>query len=350
MRGMRRRTPAVTVALVLLAACSGGGKDEGRSASPAPAPPPGAADTTTTTLAPIAPLTGLPLTDQTRLARPALVVKIENAPASRPQSGLDVADIVYEEIVEGGITRFLAVFHSNDADVVGPVRSLRPSDPDIIAPFGGLFAYSGGIPNFIDVLRKTPGITDVGVDLLDEGPDKPYTRRAGRTSPNNLYTATSKLYAKAPAAGVNPPGRFAEFLPDGQAFAPAGATPATSLTATIGITNVVYTYDGRSSTYRRGGLVEGTGVAAPTNLIVQFTSYEETDETDLTNTTVEKAVTVGSGDAIVMVGGMAVRGRWSRPTATSFTTYTDGAGTPITLAPGRTWVALARNGAPAVVR
>ncbi|HEV2760061.1 MAG TPA: DUF3048 domain-containing protein [Acidimicrobiales bacterium] len=340
---MRRRTPAVALAVVLvLTACSSGG-DNG-----AGGPPP--TEVTTTTLAPFAPLTGLPLTDQARLSRPALVVKVENAPASRPQSGLDVADVVYEEIVEGGITRFLAVFHSTDADLIGPVRSLRPSDPDIIAPFGGLFAYSGGIPNFVDILRKTPGITDVGVDLLDEGPDKPYTRRAGRTPPNNLYTSTSKLYARAPRTGTRPPGRFADFLPAGQAFTAAGASPAVNLTATIGITTVVFNYDGQSMTYRRSGLVEGAGVVAPTNLIVQFTSYEETDETDLTNTTVEKAVTVGSGDAIILSGGVAVRGRWSRPSATAFTTYTDASGAPIRLSPGRTWVELARNGAAATTR
>ena len=335
---LRRTTPFLLLVALVLAACSGGG-DDGR--------PPAAV---TTTLAPFAPLTGLPLTDQARLARPALVVKVENAPASRPQSGLDLADVVYEEIVEGGITRFLAVFHSTDADLIGPVRSLRPSDPDIIAPFGGLFAYSGGIPNFIEVLRRTPGITDVGVDILDEGPDKPYTRRAGRAPPNNLYTSTSKLYARAPRTGVKPPERFSDFLAAGQPLTGAGATRAVNLTATVGITTVVYNYDSATMTYRRTGLVEGGGVVAPTNVIVQFTPYEETDEVDQTDATVEKAVTVGSGEAIVLSGGTAVRGRWSKPSATAYTTYTDASGAPIRLAPGRTWVALARKGAAATTR
>lgn len=346
MRPTCRRAPLLALVAMLLAACSGDGGDGEKGAAGGPP----AKVSTSTTLAPFAPLTGMPLTDQDRLGRPALVVKIENAPASRPQSGLDAADVVYEEIVEGGITRFLAVFHSTDADPIGPVRSLRPSDPDIIAPFGGLFAYSGGIPNFIDILRSTPGITDVGVDLLDEGPDKPYTRRAGRSAPNNLYTSTAMLYPRAPRTGTRPPGRFAEFLPAGQPFTAGGATPATNLTATIGITTVVFNYDAQSMTYRRAGLVEGSGSVAPTNLIVQFTSYQETDETDLTNTTVEKAVTVGSGDAIILSGGMAVRGRWSKGSPTAFTTYTDATGAPIRLSPGRTWVELARNGAAATTR
>jgi hypothetical protein len=334
---------AAVAAVLLLVACSGGGDGDGSAGGPRP-------DATTTTLPPIAPLTGLPLTDQARLARPALMIKIENAPASRPQSGLDSADIVYEEIVEGGITRFLAVFHSTDADPVGPVRSLRPTDPEIISAFGGLFGYSGGIPNFIEVLRRTPGITDVGVDVLDEGPDKPYSRRAGRSAPNNLYTTTAKLYAGAPSTGNRPPGRFNDFLPPGQAFTGAGAAPAEGLSLTVGITSVSYEYDAASKTYRRAGLVEGSGVAAPTNLIVQFTSYTETDETDLTGATVEKAATVGSGDALILSGGVAVRGRWSRATPTSYTTYTDANGAPLRLAAGRTWIELPRNGAQFTLR
>jgi hypothetical protein len=336
-----RRLSLAVAALVLLCACGGGG---GKPASA------GRADGPTTTLAPFAPLTGLPLADQARLARPALIVKVENAPVSRPQSGLDAADVVFEEIVEGGITRFLAVFHSADAPLVGPVRSVRPSDPDIAAPFGGLFAYSGGIPPFIEALRKTPGITDVGVDLLDEGADKPYSRRSNRPPPSNLYTSTPKLYAKAPAKGTKPPGRFAEFLPDGQAFGGAGAKPAVNLNLTVGKTAVVFDYDAASKTYRRGGLVEGSGAVAATNVVVQFTNYQETDETDQSDTTVEKAVTVGSGDALILSGGMVVKAKWSKPTASAYTTWTDASGAPIRLAPGRTWVELPRTGAPATTR
>lgn len=340
MRHHPRWSVAAVAALLILAACSGGGDDGGARAGGA----------TTTTRAPIAPLTGLPLADQARLARPALIVKIENAPASRPQSGLDSADIVYEEIVEGGITRFLAVFHSTDADLVGPVRSLRPSDPDLIAAFGGLFAYSGGIPNFIEMLRRTPGITDVGVDVLDEGPDKAYTRRPGRSAPNNLYTSTEALYAGAPSSAKGPPGRFNDFLPEGQAFAAGDAAPAIGLSLTVGITPVSYDYDPASRTYRRAGLVEGDRAVAPTNVIVQFTSYSDTDESDRTGATVEKATSVGSGEALILSGGLAVRGKWSRDSPTSYTTYTNASGEPIRLAAGRTWVELPRNGAPATVR
>lgn len=338
----RRAALALSVAVLLAAsACGGGGDDDGTATPPPPAE-------TTTTLPPVSPLTGLSLTDATKLNRPALAVKVDNAPAARPQSGLDVADVVFEEVVEGGATRFLAVFHSTDADLVGPVRSVRPSDPDILAPFGALFAYSGGTPKFIDQLRSTPGVTDAGVDRFGEG--DVYVRRSGRSAPNNLYVSTSKIYAKA-QAGTEAPDRFGDFLPTGQPFAPAGATPATGVTAAVGNTSAVFDYDQATNTYRRTGLVEGSGLVAPTTVIVQFTAYQPSPgDVDTTGAQVDKAVTVGSGDALILSGGMAVRGKWSKSSSSAYTTYTDAAGAPIRFLPGRTWVELARNGAAATTR
>lgn len=339
----RRRALAVPVALLLVAtACSGGGKKaSGSTGTPA---------TLATTLPPVAPLTGLPLTDQAKLARPALTIKIENPPVARPQSGLDAADVVYEEVVEGGITRFLAVFHSSDADLVGPVRSVRPSDPDLVRPFGGLFGYSGGTPKFIDLLHATPGITDVGVDKLDEGAGKAYSRRPGRTAPDNLYTSTSKLWAAAPA-GAKPPPRFADFLPAGQPFTGAGAVPATRLGTQVGDTSVVFDYDAATGTYKRTGLVEGAGTVAPANVVVQFTVYQPSPgDVDVNGTQVERAATIGSGDALIVAGGVAVKGTWSKPSQSAYTTYADASGAPVKLLPGRTWVELARIGAPVNTR
>jgi hypothetical protein len=106
-----------------------------------------AVSTTTTVPAPqypTAPLTGL--LDQSSLSvkRPALTVKIENTPDALPQWGIDQADVVYEEIVNGGITRLAAIFNSRTPAKVGPVRSVRPTDTQIVWPLGGIFAYSGG--------------------------------------------------------------------------------------------------------------------------------------------------------------------------------------------------------------
>ena len=86
--------------------------------------------------------------------RPALAVKIENSVDARPQSGLNAADVVWEEVVEGGITRFVAVYHSTLPPEIGPIRSVRPMDAAIAGPLHGLFAFSGGQGPFVDADRR----------------------------------------------------------------------------------------------------------------------------------------------------------------------------------------------------
>ncbi|MGH9181076.1 MAG: DUF3048 domain-containing protein, partial [Acidimicrobiales bacterium] len=157
-----RGVAAVLAGLVVLAGCSGSGVER---AAPPDDPAPAvveAAPPTTAAPPPLAPLTGLA---SPNAGRPALVVKIDNAAAARPQSGLDRADVVFEEVVEGGEVRFMAVFQSNDADAVGPIRSVRPVDPEIVSPLGGLFAYSGGTAQFTALIRRAP-VTLVGFDQL----------------------------------------------------------------------------------------------------------------------------------------------------------------------------------------
>src|SRR2546430_1166289 len=126
---MIRRSFTVVVALALLSACGGGKKTASTTTTTSTS-----IVTTTSAPPPVYPLTGLVATDPGNLKRPALVVKIDNADGSgsgnvaRPQIGLNQADIVYEEMVEGSVTRLAAVFHSMDSDPVGPVRSARTTD------------------------------------------------------------------------------------------------------------------------------------------------------------------------------------------------------------------------------
>ncbi|MGH9004055.1 MAG: DUF3048 domain-containing protein, partial [Acidimicrobiia bacterium] len=117
-------------------------------AAPPPAPPPPQAYP--------APLTGLPM-DPGRAGRPVLVVKIDNAPKARPQVGLNQADVIFEEGVEGGITRFAVLFHSKDTDLVGPVRSARSTDIALVTPLNHpLFAYSGANDVFKEYVARAP--------------------------------------------------------------------------------------------------------------------------------------------------------------------------------------------------
>lgn len=215
---MRRRLvrSLLVVSSVVLAACSSGGDDE---AAPDTAPAPvttvieapstteAAATTTTkpattttvaptTTLAPAvtAPLTGLPVQDESILDRPALIVKIDNHESARPHSGLNQADIVIEELVEG-ISRFAVVFHSQDAapfGEVGPVRSARTTDVDLVSMFGRpLFAWSGA-NRVTGAAILNSGIVDVGANA------KPRSYRRGRgTAPHNLFSNTGELYSFA---------------------------------------------------------------------------------------------------------------------------------------------------------
>src|SRR5919106_2632479 len=137
------------------------------------------------------PLTGLePSRGRGVPERPALAVKIENISISRPQAGLQAADIVYEQPVEGGITRFVAIFQCGNAERVGPVRSVRESDPAILVQFGSpLFGYAGGV-GAVERAVRDAGIQDLNYKVAIEA----YTRDPSREPPHDLYTTTRALY------------------------------------------------------------------------------------------------------------------------------------------------------------
>ncbi|MCU1462985.1 MAG: hypothetical protein JWO37_3060 [Acidimicrobiales bacterium] len=334
----------LTGAIALSAACGGGGKKSAKSSSSIPG-------ASTTTTAPLRfALTGLASSDAKLVNRPVLVVKIENAPDARPQSGLEAADVVYEEVVEGGLTRFLAVFQSRDSDLVGPIRSVRPTDPDIVRPLGGLFAYSGGTKKFIGLLHQAP-VRDVGYDEFTSA----YDKRSGRRAPHNLYSSTKKLYVKAKESDRNPPDLF-HFLPMGTPFGGAAATPASSVNVVLGpLGTASYQYDAATGTWLRSEqgsphVVEGGVQIAPTNVIIQYVRYVASPgDTDVTGNPVFKAQVVGSGDAWIFSNGKVVKGTWSKPTADALTTYLDASGQPIALVPGQTWVELPPVGAQTTV-
>jgi hypothetical protein len=283
------------------------------------------------------PLTGMPARDRAALSRPAVAVKIDNASASRPQAGIDQADVIYEEFTEG-ITRFVVAFHSSDAPMVGPVRSVRPADPNIVKPLGGPLIFSGGSPAVLDVVRAA------GVRQITENDRDTLRRRSGRRAPHNLYTNTPDMFRKA-GGGAAPPA-FSPFLRPGQNFSPAGATPATSLTLTPAPNvRAAYAWDPAAGVWKRSTdgrphMLEGDVQIAPRNVIVQFTAYAGFVQ----DRKVRFPEVVGSGDALILSGGMQVRAKWTKSAPGSVTTYVDSAGAPIPLAPGQTWVHLQERG------
>jgi len=326
-----RTSLVLAVAATLVAgACTSGSKPSAAKV---------AAATTTTTLPPVFPLTGRPVTDPAAAARPAATVKIDNSAAARPQAGIDKADIVFEEYTEG-ITRFIVVFQSTNAETVGPVRSVRPADPTIVTPLGGVLAFSGGAPAIVALAKASP------LTIVTENDADVMKRRSGRSAPHNLYTSTEGLESKE-VAGAHAPPPFAAFLRPGQTFSGAGAVPITSLSVDPAPSvKADYEWDGASGTWIRSTdgrphTLEG-GQIAPNNIIIQFTPYSVFPP----DPKVKYPEVLSTGDAWFFASGQMVKGHWSKTDAASMTTFTDAAGAPIVLPPGQTWVHFVDLGAP----
>ena len=334
---MRRAIALVApLVLALTAACGGGDKaDRGRAARAQETP-------TTLAIAGVFPLTGMPASDPGKLNRQAVAVKIDNNAAARPQAGLEAADVIYEEFTEG-ITRFVVVFHSSDAATVGPVRSVRPADPIIVKPLGGPLVFSGGSGTVLGVVNAA------GVRQITENATDTLRRRSGRRAPHNLYTSTEAMTRKA-GAGAPPPA-LSPFLRQGQNYAPAGASPATSLSlAPAPNVRAAYQWDSGASVWKRSTdgrphMLEGGAQISPRNVIVQYTPYS----TFAQDRKVRYPEVVGSGDAVIFVGGTQVKARWTKSSPTAVTTFVDSAGAPIPLAPGQTWVHLQEPGSAVTI-
>jgi hypothetical protein len=309
-------------------------------------------ETTSSSLPLVAPLTGLPAESASVFSRPAIDMKIDDDYAAKPQSGVNQADVVYEEVVEGGITRWLAVFQSHAPSVVGPVRSVRQTDADLVAPLGGLFAYSGGIPAFVSDVMAT-GVHDVGATVGDPGA---YSRDPSRLAPDNLYTDTKTLWSAVPGDRKPPPPIFS-FRTLGAPFGAQGAVQVGEVTVAMSAeTTVSWQWDPATGAWERS---EGdSGSPSPsldasgsrisfTNVIVQYVPYHDTGFVDPNGSPVPDADTVGRGYGLVFSGGAVARVTWSKPTQGSVTTFWDSSGRRVALEPGNTWVEFVPTGQPA---
>ena len=346
---MRIRIPALAVGLVALlaaSACSGGGGGDKSAAAASPSST-AVSEGSVKPPAALAPLTGLPDETGATASRPSIAVKIDNAPEARPQSGLDVADIVYEEVVEGGVTRFIAVFHSqapNAPGLAGPVRSVRPMDPSVLSAYHGLVAYSGGIPAFVSLLRKAP-VQDVDVDVATDA----YTWDKSRAAPHNEYVSPDKLWPKAKGSNAAPPQAMFAYRSAGEPFGDADAhhvvIPYSPRQTSV------YDWDAASGTWKRTSngtphLTASGAQVAPQNLVVQFVSLHTLDYVDQSGTKVVESTVVGSGDAWILSAGRVTKGHWSKDSASAPTRFTDASGSPVKLTPGRTWIHFAPIGTP----
>jgi hypothetical protein len=283
----------------------------------------------------VAPETGLPDPTGESLTRPALWVKIENTPEARPQAGLSQADVVFEQVTEGGITRFVTLFNSNIPDVVGPIRSTRAMDSDVTGALGGVFAYSGGIPQSVQLITHAP------VTAVDEtAAGKAMFRDRSKKAPHNLFAHAADLLQFGDGQPTPPPALF-HYLPAGQA--PTG-DPVASFTVGFDPPYApTYTYDATNNVWTRAigttPFVDASGQQiAPTNVVVQFVPC------CLPVPEGGTYITVGSGEAWVFSGGKMVKGTWSRSDRSQVTSFVDANNQPIQLAPGQTWVEYVPNG------
>jgi hypothetical protein len=278
-------------------------------------------------------------------ARPALAVKVGNLTGDRPSAGLNQADIVFEEPVEGAITRLVAVFQCRAASLVGDLRSARQPDAGILSQLSNpVFAHAGGIGPVLSLLNSSP-LIDKNL-LFASG--STLVHPAGRYAPYSTFSSTSALWALAPTDAAPPAPIFTY-----SAGLPVGALPGSGLSVHIPFSSssdVTWQWSVPAGAYLRSytgvpdRLLDGTQTAAA-NLVVMTVpttigSWVENDQGGR-----EVVVTAtGSGPLLVMRGGAAIAGTWSRTSLTQPATLTGPGGAPVTLQPGNTWVELVPAG------
>ncbi|MFA5564381.1 MAG: DUF3048 domain-containing protein [Acidimicrobiia bacterium] len=333
-----------------VAACGGNGESAEPTTTVAPTSTTSTTEATTTTTEEMFrfPLSGELTSDQSATERVAMIVKVDNNNANaRPQRGLVDADIVVEESVEGGESRFLAVFHSKHPDPVGPVRSARTSDIDLMALFGrASFSSSGGNSGTMRMIRDQDLAIFAGHDsqfggLFFRNGDGEFARRA----PHNLFINLTELYNAISPLG-SPPPMFAEFRDDDEPRL-ASATTTAGVQLRFGHNSSTWRWDGSSQTFLREQQgtphidAEGRQIGA-TNVLLLVTPYG----TSPFDPTSPEAISVGSGEAWLLSDGHVTYGKWSRADRSEPYLLTDETGKTLKLLPGQTWVELLRKELP----
>lgn len=345
----------LAVAGLALAACGGGDDDAAPTTPPATEattttststtlpptlPPPSTPAPVSTTMAPDIlrmPLTGEPISSESEIPdRPAMAVKIENSPPARPQSGLNEADIVFEEIINDDLTRFAAVFHSQGVDPVGPIRSGRYPDIILLEAFNKpLFVWSGGNAGVTYYIENSQ-LTDLSY-LKTSG----YYRRAGREAPHNLYTSTEAMWEKTPEDFEVPPVVLPYLRPGDE----LEGDPATEIDITLDGIDAHWEYnpdDGLYYRWQEGDphLTENSGQVTTTNLVVMAANYQQSPIDART----PDAQMLGSNPVYIFTGGTVRVGTWLRFKSTDRYQFFDNLEdlNELRIQPGRTFIELPR--------
>ena len=292
----------------------------------------------------MSPFTGLEIAPELWLKRPrrVLAFKIDNNLNARPQSGIEKADSVYEILVEGGMTRFLAFFYDRTSDYLGPIRSARPTDPTLVRPYGGVLVVSGATPGLV------PQIRELGVAVLEEQPAPAMFRITSRTAPHNLYADTELVRDLVDKKGFpfNPsPGPIYSFGINQNNWN-SGANRVTITYSEF--TTIIWKLDG--SKYSRF-IIDGYSsskdavahniinrdedtqiIQTETIAIIQGAIY--IDEA----TTLPSVLTVGLGPVYLFNNGNYIKGTWRRNDINEPFEFYDDEQNPIYVPPSKQWV------------
>lgn len=322
-----RKLASVILLTVVLAGCDASSIE----AEPSPEPMPVPDDTPTPELTPDPswPLTGLPAPDGVG-EQPALVVKVDNTGPAQPQRGLSSADLVVQELVEGGMTRLAVMYHSALPDEVVPVRSVRTSDIGLVLPTGGALVASGGAQR---VLRR---MDDAGVTVLEEGAPG-FSRVSGRSAPYNVAVHLEQLLTQAGGLEA-PPQPYLPWagpddeVPDGLPVAVLDASFSSSHTTS-------WEWDGE--VWRRSRELAADGDEfTPDTVLVLRVAIRDAGYTDPAGNFVPETVLEGTGSALLFTQGQLIQGEWAKDADDAPFELADEAGRPLLVPPGRTWIEL----------
>ncbi len=298
--------------------------------------PPGPGGDTTATSPPARTALTSPFTgERVTSLRRVLAVKIDNIVYARPPTGLSAADIVYLLPVEGGLSRIMAIYSSHYPPVVGPVRSAREDDLELLRQFGRpAFAYSGATPVLLPYIHRHARIVD-----LYAGTHNGYFRDNRRIAPYNLYARTGTLLAQARDASRAHDIGFRFGAP------PAGGRPAGSESVSYPASSFTFTWSARAGRWlvsMDGAPADqaGGGRLSAATVVIQHTTVTTSRFLEY-GSRPPYARSTGSGAALVLRNGRAYQVRWSRPSADGGTTYTLLSGGRMTFARGQVWVVLA---------
>lgn len=282
------------------------------------------------------PLTGLPRAEVS--PHPAVAVKVENTVAARPQSGLEAADMVFEEQVEGGLTRFNAVFHSQLPEEIGPIRSVRPMDTAIAGQFGAMLVYSGGVAQFEEKVAAA------GLHGFNEDQALGASYRVNwRRMPHNLYLSIPKLFEKVGQQGLDEPPTIFDFAQKTDTPSAARGQAASHLSMTFPSLKVEYSWNGKRWERSDGGVksTARTGqILQSDNVVALVTKIVDTSVRDSAGFPVPETILTGGGKAYVASAGKVAEVTWAKDSDGSPLLLSDASGAPVVLNPGTTWVEL----------